>query len=29
VICFDADLDGKLATLTTVAAAARRAGVTG
>lgn len=27
VICFDRDLDGKIATLTTVAAAARRAGV--
>lgn len=29
VSCFDADLDGKIATLTTVAAAARRAGVNG
>lgn len=29
VSCFDADLDGKIATLTTVAAAARRAGVDG
>jgi hypothetical protein len=29
VICFDADLDGKIATLATVAAAAQRAGVHG